>query len=277
MSVKKFYKIALLFVPALIALRCVSRTVPSTRWRESGALMFTSPAVTLPDPDHYSFAVVGDLHIQRADTARFRRILQAAKDEGDAFGVFLGDLVDSGERTDALAFRQALADFSWSGKAFPVIGNHDIFNDGWSSYKELNGPSHYVFQVGNAKFIVLDTADGSLGDTQAKWLEAELALPRPTHLFLASHYLPTVPGIRTYLKLANETEAMHLMSVAAKNNVTGWLGAHYHSFVSEKIEGVEYLVAGGGGGKRMDPVPDYFFVQVKVDGPGVSYLMRTVE
>jgi hypothetical protein len=264
-------------VTVLAIVCCVSRTVPGERFRDSRVLQVAQPQVQLPDPQHYTFAVVGDLHIQRGDTARFRRILTAASAEGDAFGVFLGDLVDNGLESDFAAYARALADTGWSAKAFSVIGNHDIFGDGWTYYKQTNGPSHYTFQIGNAKFIALDTADGSLGAEQAEWLKTELSKPNPGLLFLASHYMPDVPGISTYLRLADEVEAARLMALATRSGVRAWFGAHYHSYVVGSIEGVDYVVAGGGGGKRMPPVAGFFFVQVAVNGQSVSYTLRNVE
>lgn len=260
----------------LVVICCVSRSVPEARFRDSQALQGAPPSITLSDPNHFTFIAVGDLHISSGDTARFRRILQAAKDEGDAFGVFLGDIVDSGNPTDVKAYQQALLDFGWDGKAFAVIGNHDIFNDGWEAYRNAHGPSHYAFQVGNTKFIALDTADGGMGREQEKWLETELQKSRPPNLFLLSHYAAVTPGKRTYLKLADEAEAARLMGWATKYKVTGWLAAHYHSFLKGKIEGVDYIIAGGGGGRRMDPVLEFFYVQVTVDGASVSYRMVPV-
>lgn len=255
-------------------IRCVSRTVPESRFRESRSLNATFPTPTVADPEHFSFAVVGDLHITGGDASRLAKVLDGAKAEGDAFLVLLGDMADQGERSDVVAYRKAVEDAGFSQKTFYVVGNHDVFGDGWASFRDLNGPSHFTFTAGNAKFVALDTADGSLGAEQTAWLEDELAKPRPTHVFLVSHYLPVVPGQRTYLKLADEVEAMRLMKLALTSRVTGWLGAHYHSYIVDKIEGVDYVVAGGGGGRRMDPVKDFFFVQVTVSGTSVSYTMR---
>jgi hypothetical protein len=40
---------------------------------------------------------------------------------------------------------------------------------------------------------------------------------------------------------------------------------------------VDYVVAGGGGGRRMKPVEDYFFVQVSVSKNGIQYQLKIVE
>jgi hypothetical protein len=257
--------------------RCVSRTDTEKRFAESESLPAPALTTAVADPNRYSFAVVGDLHIAGGDTARLTRILTAATAEGDAFAIFLGDIVDRGVRTDQEAFRAAITAAGWDGRVFTVAGNHDVFYDGWESYRALNGPSHYVFDAGNARFVVLDTADGTVGETQRAWLTGELGKARPAHVFLLSHYLPVVPGLRTYLKLADVREAEDLMKLAVSHRVSGWLGAHYHSYVLGSADGVQYLVAGGGGGRRMDPVKEFFYARVSIDGSTVSYEKKTVD
>jgi predicted phosphodiesterase len=199
-----------------------------------------------------------------------------AQAEGDAFIVLLGDIVDQGDRPSLIAVRSTLTNLGWDGKVFTVIGNHDIFADGWTNYKELNGPSYYAFNVGNSKFIAMDTGDGTLGSDQMTWLESEVQNDRPQNLFFLSHYMPVVPGIQTYLKFPDEEEALSLMKLAVDHGVSAWLGGHYHSYLQSTIDGVLYVVAGGGGSTRMAPVYDFFFVQVTVAGSQVSAVMHKV-
>lgn len=266
------------FTLALLAvLSCVSRTVPEVRITESQSLPAPTNGVTLPNPGSFSFALIGDLHIQNGDTTRFLRVLKSARAEGDAFVLLLGDIVDTGEESDVQKVIEAIETNGWQGKVFPVLGNHDIFGEGWSSYSKYFGKSHYSVEVGNSKFIALDTGDGTLGKSQSEWLLRELNLSRPQHLFLFSHYLPVIPGQRTYLKLADELEAQRLMKWAKQYRVSAWLGAHYHSFIVSDIDEVKIVVAGGGGGRRMEPVKEFFFVQAVVDGERVDFNLRVVE
>ena len=256
---------------------CVSRTVHQERFRDSMAATPATFTPSIPDPDHFSFAVVGDLHIGNEDTTRFRRILTAAAAESDAFVLLLGDLVDTGLDVDVAAYRKALQDLNYDTKVISVLGNHDIFADGWKSFLAANGPATFTVTAGNSKFVVLDTADASLGYEQIQWLNAESGKPKPTHVFWASHYSPIVPDQRTYLKLADEAEALRLINLATDWGVDTWFGAHYHSYVNKTIQGVTYLIAGGGGGRRMEPVAKFFFVQVNVSGKDLTYNLRIVD
>lgn len=253
---------------------CVSQVFYEQRFRESESL--TPPTVTAPaDPDHFTFAAVGDLHIGN-DTSRFRAILAAAQAEGDSFLIGLGDNVDKGEEEQYAGFQQAVTDLSWTNKIIPVIGNHEIFDGGWTHYKTYFGPSHYKLQVGNTLFLVLDTADSLAGGEAVQWLKDRLGEPRPTNTIILTHYLPTVPGVGTYLKLSNDLEVATLMKIARDGGVKAWLGGHHHSFAQGEIEGVTYLLAGGGGGRLMEPVKEHFFVQVRVDGDQLFFERRKV-
>lgn len=269
-----FYGLLLVFFGAN---GCFSNSHFNQRFTESDGLAPPTLSTQPADPDHFSFAVVGDLHIKRANVDRLKTMLAMASAEGDSFFIFLGDIVVEGLEQDVKAFRDVLTSQGWSLKAFPVIGNHDIYNDGWTNWKKYNGPSHYSFTAGNSRFIAIDTADGSLGEAQSKWLREKVKEGSSSkNTFLVSHYLPEVPGQRTYLKLPDDVEALSLMKLASDFGVRGWLGAHYHSYLLGKIGGVEYLVAGGGGNKRLPPVREFFFVQVTVSGADISYQRHSV-
>lgn len=269
---RKSFLICLLIIAA-----CGSQSTHDNRFRDSETLRAPLSSLTLTNPDQFTFAIVGDTHVGGQDTTRFRTILNQAKAEGDSFVILLGDIVDTGERDDVLAVQTAINDTGWAGKVIPVIGNHDVFNDGWKNYRELQGQSHYVVDAGNSRFIALDTADGVVGDTQADWLKGELNKPAPKNTFLLSHYLPMIPGQRTYLRLSNEEEAIRLMKLATNRKVKAWLGGHYHSFAIQDVEGVNYVVAGGGGGRRMKPIEKFFFVQVQVNQEDIQYQLRLVD
>jgi hypothetical protein len=266
----------LLFCLAVLDLSCGTRSPGLFERNQRSSLFSNAIEVAVPSPDSFSFAAVGDLHIAGSDTARLERILSSVTAEGDSFILLLGDIVDKGDEQSVRDFREAIRRGGFETRAFAALGNHDIFDNGWEYFEKYNGPGRYTIHAGNSRIIVLDTADGAVGEEQNKWLNDELGLGSFRHTFLASHYLPIVPNIRTYLKLSNDREALRLMTLASKSSVRAWLGAHYHSFVRGRISGVDYIVAGGGGGRRMPPVLDYFFVQVRIDNDLVSYEMRPV-
>lgn len=259
----------------LIVAACGSESVFDERFAESGLLQGPTINVSPADPDKFTFSMVGDLHVG-GGTERFRDILNRASTSQSEFIVLLGDIVDQGKEDDVEAVHAALVDQGFDQKYLPVIGNHDVFYSGWNFYRTRFGASHYTVDIGNCRFIVLDTADGVVGEDQVAWLEAQLQRPTDKNLFILSHYLPVIPGQRTYLRLSNQNEAERLMAMASRYGVKGWFGGHYHSYIKETIGGVTYVVAGGGGGRRMAPVFSYFYVDVRIDGKAVDFQFRAV-
>jgi len=266
-----------IFFLSVLLWGCESKSVWDERFKESLNLSKPLVSVSPADPDNFTFAMVGDLHIGGSDATRFRRILQSAQTEADSFVVLLGDIADKGESESFLAAQNAIKDFGYENKVIPILGNHDIFGNGWAEYQKIWGSSHYSVDVGNSRFIALDTADGILGEEQYNWLLDELNRSPLSRTFILTHYMPVVPGQRTYLRLANQLEAERMMNLADRKSVTGVFGGHYHSFCQEKIGGVDYVVAGGGGQRRMKPIEDYFYVQVSVSKDSVQYQLKPVE
>jgi hypothetical protein len=268
-------KMFLLVVAAAAVGSCGSDSVPEERFRQSAEAQPTVTAFSVPDPDHFTFAMVGDTHIGNKGVAQLGTILDMAAAENDSFIIFLGDIVEDGSNVeDVQAYRNTLTSKGWDSKTATVIGNHDVFNDGWKNFLAYNGPSHYSFTAGNSKFIVLDTASGTVGSMQTDWLEGEL-MNLPKNTFLLSHYAPTVPTIRTYLKLSDPEEAVNLMKMAVTAGVRGWFGSHYHAYLHGKVNGIDIVIAGGGGGRLMTPTTQHFFLQVAVSGTDVTYKQNT--
>ncbi len=273
-----FFRVSIIssaLLGALLWPGCVSRTLPETRFAESEklALVVTPPVLT--NPNKFSFSTVGDLHL--GATTWLEKMLALSAADGDAFAIMLGDLADQGTAEQVNAYHAAILASPLAGKVFSILGNHDIFADGWEFFKAKVGPSHYAFTVGNSRFVALDTADATLGSEQTEWLNQQLGGRPETNIFLLSHYSPIVAGVRSYLRFSDAQEAQALMKLATTRNVSAWLAAHYHSYVQKNIDGVSYLVAGGGGGRRMEPVLENFYVKVSVDGDQLSFERKRLD
>lgn len=265
-------------IALVCALSCVTRSSVDSRISESQLLSSSSLSLSIPDPSRFSFAVVGDTHVEYGNTTRLKVILETAKAQGVSFICLLGDIVDGGVETDYIAVAEAIEASGFKNHVAYVLGNHDVLQNGWKYYQKYFGPSYYSFLAGNSKFVVIDTGDGSIGRIQRPWIESELSdRESATHVFLMSHYLPFVPTQPdAYLRIAQADEAHSLMALASQMNVKSWFGGHYHSYAVEKVEGVDYVLAGGGGKRRMPPELRYFFARVDVNGNSVSYQMVPV-
>ena len=266
-----------IFLILLLVAACVSQSVWYERFQQSKALPHPPISISLPDSEVFSFAMVGDLHVANGNTERLQTILTQAANEGDQFIILLGDIVDQGDKESFEAVETAIKNGGFEGKVLPLLGNHDIFSNGWDEFKSKWGASHYAITLGNSRFLALDTADGIIGEDQMEWLQNELRTSSSRHDFILTHYMPIVPGQRTYLRLSNQTEAERLMKLASRFEVTGVFGGHYHSYCREEIAGVEYVVAGGGGGRRMEPIKNHFFVQVVINQGNATFNLRLLD
>ena len=56
-----------------------------------------------------------------------------------------------------------------------LVGNHDLYFEGWQYFYNYFGSSTYYFSVSTPSdsdlFIMLDTGGGTLGDLQLEWLK----------------------------------------------------------------------------------------------------------
>ena len=97
------------------------------------------------------------------------------------FIVFTGDLThttdDPQERRTRLAqFRDIVSKLKVKDVRF-MAGEHDAALDKGEAYREFFGDLHYTFDHKGIHFIVLDNVSdpaGAIGDTQLKWLRADL-------------------------------------------------------------------------------------------------------
>ena len=145
--------------------------------------------------EDYTFYVATDPHIN--ETCRNLGIFNDAfrNDSKALFGAILGDCIDAKGKhpyyLEALAYDPER--HAYNRSIYHVLGNHDVYFNGWNNFKEYIGPSVYWFEVlfaeGKDLYISLDTATGTLGRKQAEWLKAFLAANRKEyrHCVILTH------------------------------------------------------------------------------------------
>jgi len=133
----------------------------------------------------YSFAFCGDPHMRAKGDGCFDDLDRAIKQRQIRFVIFGGDLTYLGEEAEYSNFINHCDALTvpW----YPALGNHDIYNGGWSYYWRYLGPSVYSFNGGNAKFVVIDTAAGEIGEAQTQWIQNQLRNNKQPLLFVISH------------------------------------------------------------------------------------------
>ncbi len=194
------------------------------------------------------------------------------------FVLHLGDMVESGLDADADAqYFRPYAGLQARVPFFQALGNHDYGADARAAAGRgflranyvpfhstpLTGlpPHYYFFDVGNARFFVLDANafDGAKfapslepGSRQYRWLERFLARTDKTWKFVAVHE----PLYSTGAHGTSEAELKALEPLFLKYKVDLVFQGHDHDYerttpvragAPDEAEGIVYVTLGGGG------------------------------
>lgn len=231
---------------------------------------------TIQAAQEYLFYVCTDPHIDGShrNMTTFNDALRT--DPHASFGIVLGDMIDRiGMRqlyVESAAFDPARHPYDYP--IFNVLGNHDLYFDGWAEHLTLVGPSVYWWEVtfpeGKDLFVVLDSATGTLGAEQTKWLRSFLTTNR-------SHYRHCIISKHTNIFYHDNSqntsgnmpfeESFPLLRLFSQHNVTLVLQGHDHYREDLTYDGVRYTVVG----TIKDECPDPEYLKVKVTPGGVEF------
>lgn len=143
---------------------------------------------------------------------------------------------------------------------FASLGNHD-YRGNQQAQIDYTGKSktwrmpqnYYTFRAGSAvQFFALDTDEGTAGrwifkkewsDAQAKWLDEELAKSRASWKIVYGHHPIFSDGHHGDGKRLQRK----LLPLLRKHGVAAYLCGHEHELQYHQVEGIEFVIAGGGG------------------------------
>ncbi|MCR5407977.1 MAG: metallophosphoesterase [Bacteroidales bacterium] len=218
-----------------------TRVAESLGWNDKAGVT----TLTVPEDD-YRFYACTDIHIEDSRPENFAAMVQKEKaDEKSAFYLVLGDLLFGKEHMEWVDETMSAVG---NDPGFVIAGNHDIFYGGWSQWLDLFHSSTYYFFVqtpsANDIYIMLDSANGTLGEKQLAWLEGVFATRRPgcRHCIVGVH----TNMFRTdasQLPSTNFTleETYRLTALFSKNNVDTVLSGHDHFRDVSVYNGVTYI------------------------------------
>ena len=261
-------------------------TASSSDGYEAQGKFWTAPA----DPEQpFTFALHNDLQGGiNVDAAKAVSVgvVQANPD----FVLSTGDLADSRYAVDYAGvigswnlFFECLKDELAAFTFQPVSGNHDEPENPdsfWHRLFELPDTHDYVLDVGPIRFILLDSTEFE-GPSRTAWLARELQKaafdPAVVWTIPAFHRPPFSEGERGGDGGLREW----WVPLFAKYEADLVLSGHAHGYQRMKpIDGVPYLVSGGGGGwlYQVDPnhpnvafaTSAYHFVQFRVAGKSIQ-------
>lgn len=194
------------------------------------------------ETENYTILVGGDSHI--GGVRNFTALVAEAKKTANLALVIVGDLV-TGKKEDYDVLKKYLPDFD-EVPYFFMVGNHDLFYDGWKTFYDYFGSSTYYFTVktpmANDIFICLDSGGGTLGDKQLTWLIDILSSKREnyrncivfTHLnfFRNRNQLSTNPLV---------TELYVLLDLFTKYRVDMVVSGHDHVKAVNVLGNTSYI------------------------------------
>ena len=232
----------------------------------------------------FNFVVLGD---NRSGDDIYRKLVAMIMERTPDFVVNTGDMITTpGNKRD-------WANFWGLSKPITVpyfltVGNHDAYSKiphSDKTYKEqvdLPGNElYYSFTAGNSLFIVLDSfiddQEKRIMGEQLQWLETVLANSTRKHKFVFLHhplYTDLGKGHHAHDSLDKYPESRDMLgALFAEFKVDAVFSGHEHYYERRTVDGIFYIITGGGGAPIYDK-EEYggfnHFVLVTVDGDKMS-------
>jgi 3',5'-cyclic AMP phosphodiesterase CpdA len=214
------------------------------------------------------FAVAGD---SRDNVEVYQQLLDRVVEDGNAFLINTGDLVDYGSQKNFEAFKALMADFPLP--FYPVPGNHDRDDDGTlRHFIAYSGApdKHYSFDKEAVHFTMASSSTGHLSEEELAWIDADLAATNQPVKIVVTHYPPFDPDGSAHVLYAGSEAFMELM---AEHDVAYVFAGHIHAYSQEARNGTVYVITGGAGAPLYEtdhPNAFYHYVQVTIIGTQVS-------
>lgn len=212
--------------------------------------VFSFRTAAAPESTSFSFAVIGDTQTYH-DThqAVVQQMIRAQPD----WYIHLGDMIEHGESVGQWDdFFGIEAPLMATTPFITTIGNHQRDSANYYDAFQLPGNEHwYSYTYGNARFVCLEGdgyPDGAPVYTKEElaWLENELATRTERWLIVFQHRA-------VYTSAAEDETELTMRSALAplfeRYGVDLFLSGHKHNYERLLVNGVTYVVSGGGGGK----------------------------
>ncbi len=208
------------------------------RFRENETLNNIKPP-SLSNNKNFSFIVITDTHYYKEQLNYIKDIENRKNELNIDFIIVNGDIVQSGLKSQ---YDLAKEDFNNSSiPIYTTIGNHDIYNNGYLFYKEYFGRTVYDFKIDELHLIFLDTANGTLGDLQLKYLEKILKESDCKKKIVFTHYNFLEEELNSFTSYSYTDEIYKIFYLFEKYNVSFSVSGHIHKFNLITIKGITYI------------------------------------
>lgn len=298
-------RLGLSLLPVLILIAPSAATAQASA--APGLISQHGPSFMVDDtdlPKDFSIVVYGDMRFtDPADTsaadpgARRALVARIAQIHPDAL-ILTGDVPYRG--TFAADYDEyKLETKAWRDenlRVYPALGNHEFGGKGagdplgnwWSAFPELKDRRWYSVALGSRVYVMCLDSDADLipGSAQRTWLEDQIGhLPKTVQfVFIVLHH-PPVADIQTLIEVShnprpNEIALRDYLSKVAPRAHAQFIVAagHIHNYERAELDGVTYLVSGGGGAHPYPVVrtpqdkyqatdfPNFHYILFQLDG-----------
>lgn len=202
----------------------------------------------------FTFCIFGDT---RSDSTAHQSVVDKIVAIKPNFVLHVGDYVNSGYSiSDWNTFFNIEKNLMNSIVFMPTIGNHEYpFTTYFDIFHLPNNEKWYSFNYGNAHFVCLDTEDSLTGE-QRVWLENDLWIANIdtgiNWIFVYFHRPPYSKSINGWQSNTLVRDAW--CSLFEMYGVDLVINGQNHFYQrTNKISGVTYIIAGGGGAPLYEP------------------------
>ncbi len=262
----KIYLAAILLLMAFLIGYKAFLIIYETDYQSLNADHIDQITTRLHGKDAYKFAVVGN--IKNSMRLFERRIAPLMRNSGADFMVSVGNAVyDGAEGKYRLLYRG----LKKLGIPYVLTAGHNELEDfGAGEFYRHFGPYFFSFHLNNTYFIFLDSTGYTSWQWQLRWLAQELIRAEKytyRFVFLDQSLFPLAefdPDDTHYV--LDKRLSQNLQHLFSRYRVTAVFSDGYPIYHETLVQGVRYIISGGGGGLLLDQKEHYQFVKVRV-GP----------
>ena len=209
---------------------------------------FESVRAAMPASDAekpFTFVIVGDTRSK----GTFEGLAKDINKAHPAFVVILGDWVNGGAADQHAYFRQKSAEYNFSCPVFFTPGNHDLDPEDYpmARFEKDYGPRNFSFVYNDNIFIFTSHLDKRFSNRESLDYMHSLdsqKLGAYRNRFVFMHIPPWVSPDIKERHTANEKEFKQTFEDL---NIDYVVAADFHGYNRTRLNGVEYIITGGGG------------------------------
>ena len=205
-----------------------------------------------------SFLIFGDSGVANSTQYKIASLMEKQVDEID-FLLHVGDVnQNNGQEYDDI-FYKPYKNIVAKKNVYLAVGNHDTYFDQAETYlrefilpnnNSQNSERYYSFSWGNVFFICLDSnLDYLPGSVLNKFLESELNSAKRDAADWTMIYFHHPPYCEMWDSWDGEPDVRnYLHPLFKKHKVDFVFNGHTHSYERGELDGINYIITGGGGG-----------------------------